>query len=73
MRFCENQLGTDFSMDIADEFAEALYIAGYRKNRDGKWIKSNNAKTCVVCHYTYYSNGDLFSYCPNCGSRMKGD
>ena len=51
---------------------EALYNAGYRKERQGKWIRSGmNTPKCSLCHQYSY---DFGNYCPNCGARMmKGE
>ena len=58
-----------YTMDIAKD----LYNAGYRKQKEGKWIKDNNKRTCSLCGYLYYSNNDNFNYCPNCGAEMRGN
>ena len=61
--------------------AEALYNAGYRKQKEGEWINPDiwlKTMYCSICgaiapvdcekEEFYKSN-----FCPNCGSKMKGD
>lgn len=38
----------------------------------GKWIKRGNEKKCSKCQFIYYSNNDEWTFCPNCGAKMKG-
>ena len=77
--FCEDELGAVFIKDIAVDFAERLYNAGYRKQSEGEWV--SNCQTdeyiCSLCggfspidcekENFYKSN-----FCPNCGAKMKG-
>jgi rubrerythrin len=52
--------------------AEALYNAGYRKQKDGRWKGAGLGDYyCSLCCSTY-SGGDEYNYCPNCGANMKG-
>lgn len=58
--------------------AEALYNAGYRKQRVGEWIsnRQTDEHICNLCgaiapvdclkEYFYKSN-----FCPNCGAKMR--
>ena len=60
--------------------AEALYNAGYRKQKEGEWKLVDKAEfiyqryKCSVCGYSSFFNeyGELYQFCPNCGSEMKG-
>lgn len=55
---------------------EALYNAGYRKQSEGEWvIEGVYFKTmhCSVCNHTANSIFEKTLYCPNCGSKMKGE
>ena len=54
----------------------ALYNAGYRKQSEGEWvIEGVYFKTmhCSVCNHTANSIFEKTLYCPNCGSKMKGE
>lgn len=60
---------------LAVRFAERLYLAGYRKQSEGEWVKDNASQfkhryNCSVCDYRFL--GIPTPYCPNCGARMKG-
>ena len=61
--------------------AEALYNAGYRKQKEGEWIEHIEKPdwleddvevyyNCSVCGTSHWSITSPF--CPNCGSKMKG-
>ena len=62
----------------ADAIAKVLYDAGYRKQSEGKWIKSKSGLyVCSECDKVcpYDAQADDISYweckyCPNCGARM---
>lgn len=46
--------------------------------RHGRWIKKDGYTECSECEYWYDSaenedDGDRSNYCPNCGTKMKGD
>lgn len=52
--------------------AEALYNAGYRKQKEGRWKGAGLGDYyCSLCCSTY-SGGDDYNYCPNCGAKMEG-
>lgn len=59
--------------------AERLYNAGYRKQKQGKWIVTERGCviTCSNCKERvelYYPDGTptgLLPYCPYCGSKNK--
>lgn len=61
--------------------AERLYNEGWRKQRVGEWIVSENGCVinCSVCGYRLelcYPDGTevrSLPCCPNCGSKMKGE
>ena len=55
------------TVDMANE----LKNKGYRKERQGEWIRSGmNTPKCSLCHQYSY---DFGNYCPNCGAKMKGE
>ena len=64
-RFC--QYGT---------YAEILYNAGYRKQREGEWIVTNSDGVwhydCPFCDDGYAQKEKLpaANYCENCGARL---
>ncbi len=62
---------------------EALYDAGYRKQRKGEWKIYSCSYECSICKEEFVPDGyaedydpitdwDLH-YCPNCGAKMKGE
>ena len=58
--------------EFSEQFAEALYNAGYRKQSEGEWIKVNyTTMKCNVCGWAQ-SLSTQNKYCPNCGAKMKG-
>lgn len=71
--------------NIADK-AEAIYIAGYRKQKEGEWIAKDNFNgrctiaTCSNCGtekafavlVSIDTIATLYPYCQKCGARMKG-
>ena len=63
------------------DIAEALYNAGYRKQKEGEWkrIEVNGEnygqiyyqhKNCKVNETQIFQSP--YHFCPNCGSKMKG-
>lgn len=69
----------DTSGCIVEDYAEAIYNAGYRKQNEGEWIEKNGLYVCSECDKTcpYDAQADDISYweckfCPNCGAKMKG-
>lgn len=39
----------------------------------GKWIRKGNETKCSLCKFIYYSNRDIWNFCPNCGAKMDGE
>lgn len=58
------------------DYAERAYNAGYRKQEEGEWeiVKGSNGKEKMVCTNCRHQQdlASTFTYCPNCGARMKG-
>ena len=60
--------------------SEALYNAGYRKQSEGTWEKSDIPGEKYVCsecggacwYYDYQGDVAKSKFCPNCGAKMKG-
>lgn len=60
--------------------AEAVYNAGYRKQSEGTWEKSDIPGEKYVCsecgcacwYYDYEGDVAKSKFCPNCGAKMKG-
>ena len=68
--------------------AEALYNAGYRKQSEGEWKRTEepmgwhdvDCVECSACGESWVLNDNLdfdliveyWHYCPNCGAKMKG-
>ena len=53
--------------------AKSLYLAGYRKQREGEFIYQEYSMghyvgKCTICG----CEADMTKYCPNCGAKMKG-
>lgn len=67
--------------DLCRDVAETLCAAGYRKQVEGEWKRSERSKYdffCTVCGEkavrNIYGNHDrLFKFCPHCGAKMKGE
>lgn len=62
--------------------AEALYNAGYRKQKEGEWEEKSEDRDefyeycykCSVCgHWAIIADEGDSHYCPNCGAKMKGE
>jgi hypothetical protein len=66
--------------------AKKLYNAGYRKQKEGEWIKATEWMRddgeiydyrCSACNMLaedggYGNRDNLTNFCPNCGAKMKG-
>ena len=67
--------GTD-----GDFLAKELVEMGWRKQKEGEWVLVEKEdfiyqlRKCSVCGYSSFFNeyGELYQFCPNCGSKMKG-
>ena len=59
---------------ILDDYAEALYTAGYRKQSEGEWVRYPHGSGiyCSLCKRKRRHKDIKDSYCPNCGAKMKG-
>jgi rubrerythrin len=63
------------------ETAEALYNAGYRKQKEGEWayeytgncLEGTDAPLDYKCSLCGEFATDQFGFCPNCGAHMKGE
>lgn len=55
--------------------AKDLYNAGYRKKKEGEWIKypHNPGIYCSLCKHKRRYRYIHDAYCPNCGAKMKGE
>lgn len=68
---CNSGLLCEFWME-----AQALYTAGYRKQKEGEWIKDEKSRFehryyCSACNF--YLFGAPTNYCEECGAKMKGE
>ena len=61
--------------------AEALYNAGYRKQKEGEWVDKSADRDefytwtyrCSICgHRAIIEDEGDSHFCPNCGAKMKG-
>ena len=69
---------------ILEDYAEALYNAGYRKQKESVWSTSvmfdvpaqkitGYTHICQSCFYLYKDKNQYGNkFCPNCGAKMKG-
>lgn len=59
------------------EIAERLTDKGYRKEIQGEWeiVIGSNGKEKMVCTNCRHQQdlASTFTYCPNCGAKMKGE
>jgi hypothetical protein len=60
-----------------EQLAETIYNAGYRKQREGKWIARKDeglfGKEYYECSNCHSRNPTIkYNYCKNCGAKMKG-
>lgn len=57
--------------------AKLLYDAGYRKQREGEWIKHGYKWRCSNCGSKINIDGTPIEnglcYCSKCGAKMKGE
>lgn len=71
----ENRPYRELWLEDAQDIAEVLYNAGYRKQSEGEWKKPSrySEPICTICKKSpcqYF--GMLPPFCPNCGAKMKG-
>jgi len=59
-------------MDGAEAYAKFVELVNEAPAHTAKWKIRMNEKTCPECGFIYYSNGELWNYCPNCGTPMEG-
>ena len=53
-----------------DVTAEKMVAKGYRKQSEGEWKNGVTGYICSVCGNQEATN--RYSFCPNCGAKMKG-
>lgn len=56
--------------------AGLIYNAGYRKQSEGEWKGNGYLKHCSECgNVVNFNNVSrwLYNFCPNCGTKMKGE
>lgn len=70
-QFFDDMLGA-VEEPVFDEEATAKASRSDHREKEGKWQKRGNEKTCSLCKFIYYSNNDEWNFCPNCGAVMKG-
>jgi RNA polymerase subunit RPABC4/transcription elongation factor Spt4 len=63
------------SHPMSKAMARHLYDKGWRKQKEGEWIKDEESKFehryhCSVCNF--YLIGEPTKYCEDCGAKMKG-
>ena len=68
--------GRDCEECETDRLVNAIYNAGYRKQSEGEWeiVVGSNGREKMVCTNCRHQQdlASTFTYCPNCGARMKG-
>lgn len=70
--YCDEYMQECEACADADAIAKALYNAGYRKQKEGKWKQAYNSYPRYVCtNCNHLFNNKTFKYCPNCGAKMK--
>ena len=75
---CEQKSPRDcMNAECADCRAKAAYKAGYRKVERGEWkiVIGSNGKEKMVCTNCRHQQdlASTYTFCPNCGSKMKGE
>ena len=70
---CEKGKGLLLTFDGATGYFPKEFIIEAIKThmKRGEWIKRGNEKKCSNCQFIYYSNNDEWTFCPNCGAKMK--
>lgn len=74
----ENRPYRELWIEDAQDIAEVLYNAGYRKQSEGEWIFKRtyyeaDECNCSICEQLMTTaKGVRMNYCPNCGAKMKG-
>ena len=72
--YCKGNCANCFPEACGDYLgAEALYNAGYRKQKDGEWVHDmNNLYGCSNCLCrSVMSPKKMLNFCPNCGAKME--
>lgn len=63
----------DHVIDIIEAMPSAD-VTPVRYANHGRWKNYKDEHTCSVCDYSFcdewYSDDDVYNYCPNCGARM---
>ena len=75
--YCKGNCANCFPKACGDYLgAETLYNAGYRKQKEGEWIWTENGEedyeqywVCSCCHEKSYWKS---KFCSDCGANMKG-
>lgn len=56
--------------------AEEMFARGYHRHSEGKWeiVVGSNGREKMVCTNCQHQQdlASTFTYCPNCGARMRG-
>lgn len=67
------------SVVILEAYAEELYKANFRKQREGAWIdmeyymQNKRIYKCSACSKSEAKNALMSAnFCPNCGAKMEG-
>ena len=82
-------MNTGLPLELAGAIAIDLYEKGYRKETQGEWVEKDNPnyKTVVAkdkfgnetylvgdyCSVCNHKSKDRGNYCPNCGTKMRGE
>lgn len=79
MDYCDTFTSDDFIDDAKGYFKDipSADVAPVRYANHGRWKNYKDEHTCSVCDYSFcdewYSDDDVYNYCPNCGARMDGE